>query len=93
MHKSPSKEITYRYKDNLKRRYNLEVEDYLAMSDEQQGACAICRQYVPRLNVDHCHDSGKVRGLLCQNCNTGLGKFKDNIQYLADAISYLAKNA
>ena len=93
MPRSPSAEITYRYKDNLKRRYNLEVEEYIAMSEDQQGACAICRQYVSRLCVDHDHNTGNVRGLLCHNCNTGLGKFKDNIQHLADAISYLAKHA
>lgn len=90
---TPSKAVDYRYKDNLKRRYGMEVDEYLEMVNDQQGACAICRQFTPRLCVDHCHDTGKVRGLLCHNCNTALGKFHDNIQHLADAISYLAKHA
>jgi hypothetical protein len=89
----PSKAVDYRYKDNLKRRYNLEVEDYLTMVNNQQGACAICRQHAERLHVDHCHDTGQIRGLLCQNCNTALGKFHDNIEHLANAISYLAQHA
>ena len=91
MPRPPSKEVDYRYKDNLKRRYGLEVEEYIEMVNEQQGACAICKQFTPRLCVDHSHDTGENRGLLCHRCNVGLGHFNDNIQLLADAISYLAQ--
>jgi hypothetical protein len=44
------------------------------------------------LSIDHCHNTGKVRGLLCDHCNKGLGLFKDNIDYLNKAIEYLKYN-
>lgn len=56
---------------------------------EQKENCAICKKPNKRLHVDHCHSTGKVRGLLCYNCNNGLGRFKDNKTYLLDAASYL----
>ena len=93
MPNSPSREVSYRYKDNLKRNYGMEVEEYLEKVNEQQGACAICKKYSPTLCVDHDHDTLKNRGLLCHKCNVGLGHFNDNIQLLADAISYLAQHA
>ena len=85
----------------VKRRYGLEKEDFERMRDEQENKCKICdmefmrelqdrmkeRQYAP--NIDHCHDSGKIRGLLCNNCNTGLGLFKDSKKNLQSAIDYL----
>ena len=93
MPRPPSKEVDARYKDNLKRRYNLEVKEYIALCEEQGGLCAICQTFTPRLCVDHSHETGENRGLLCHKCNVGLGQFNDNIQLLADAISYLAKYA
>ena len=90
---SPSKRVDYRYKDNLKRRYGLEVEEYIDMVKEQQGACAICKKFAPRLCVDHSDETGKNRGLLCSRCNLGLGHFNDNVQLFLDAISYLVKHA
>ncbi len=55
----------------------------------QHGKCAICNKTKKLLHVDHCHETGKVRGLLCYNCNNGLGRFKDNIEFLKTAINYL----
>jgi len=77
-------------------RYGITVEQYKAMVDEQEGLCAICGTSEPgewftRLVVDHCHSTGKVRGLLCAKCNRGLGQFKDNPQMLRSAIAYLEK--
>lgn len=54
--------------------------------------CSICKKTVSRLNVDHCHKTGKTRGLLCTNCNIGLGNFKDNIEILKRAIKYLKQS-
>ncbi len=58
------------------------------MSEAQNGLCAMCRDG-PAAHVDHDHVSGQVRGLLCFNCNAGLGLFKDRTVVLAAAITYL----
>lgn len=80
-------------KSELKRRYGMNPEDYDVMLIAQNFRCAICRTDTPggagRFHVDHCHTTGAVRALLCHECNTGLGKFKDNPELLAQAITYL----
>jgi hypothetical protein len=87
-----------RVKDyDLQRMYGISYDEYHDLLEQQNGKCSICKneEHVlqkgkPRmLAVDHCHDSGKVRGLLCTNCNKGLGHFKDNIELLEKAIYYL----
>ncbi len=55
----------------------------------QEGACAICHRTDRPLNIDHCHDSGKVRGLLCGPCNRGIGFLEDDVTLLQSAIDYL----
>ncbi len=76
----------------LKRTFDLTPEGYAALLAAQDERCAICRAE-PRpgqaLDVDHDHKTGKVRGLLCRNCNHGLGKFKDNPFTLTEAQFYL----
>lgn len=73
--------------------YGLSEEDYLQMIDAQGNKCAICEQKKEGkvLCVDHDHKSGKVRGLLCHNCNVGLGNFKDDPKIIVSAIGYLQK--
>jgi hypothetical protein len=72
-------------------RYGLSLEDYKAISARQDGACAICRKKSGRiLCIDHCHSTGKVRGLLCSKCNSGLGFFQDNSRLLQAAMDYMA---
>lgn len=67
-------------------------ERYKVVLTEQAGVCAICKRPDTRaLAVDHSHQTGKVRGLLCGNCNRGLGMFADDPARLAGAISYLAR--
>ena len=77
----------------LKRAYGISYDTYLNMRDEQDGKCAICGKYEEaskrQFAVDHCHDTGKVRGLLCSNCNTGIGNLNDDINMLNKAIEYL----
>jgi len=75
----------------LKKSYRMEPEEYEAMVKLQNGACAICgrTEEKRRLSVDHCHQTGKVRGLLCNTCNAGLGNFRDAIAHLQAAIRYL----
>jgi len=72
----------------LKHKYNLEYEDYLKMLVSQDNKCFICRKDGP-LVIDHCHTTGKVRGLLCNSCNAGLGWFKENPESLVNAATYV----
>ena len=61
------------------------------MKVEQHNLCKICSKE-KQLMVDHCHTTGKVRGLLCGKCNKGLGHFKDDIQVIKNIITYLGEN-
>lgn len=83
----------YYRKKLLWTRYRLTPEDYDRMVLEQQGNCKICGIHQDdlklNLHVDHCHTTGKIRGLLCENCNRGLGMFKDNQDLLQKAKEYL----
>ena len=70
--------------------YGITLEDFDLMLTRQHGVCAICRTKPPeRLSVDHCHATGKVRGLLCSKCNCGLGFFRDEPRRLRAAAKYL----
>lgn len=80
---------TEKRRNKTLRKYGLREEDYNIMFDKQEGKCKICHEPVT-LCVDHCHTTGKVRGLLCNSCNTSLGGFKDSIELLESAIKYLA---
>ena len=86
------KNADYMWERSLQRKYGITPEDYNYMLEQQQGGCAICFQGNPsgrRLAVDHNHDTGEVRGLLCGRCNVGLGNFGDNVDNLEAAIDYL----
>lgn len=63
--------------------------DYVRMFEEQDGACAICREPSPELLIDHNHATGEVRGLLCHQCNGGIGLLKDSPDIMEAAIQYL----
>ncbi|HET8686207.1 MAG TPA: endonuclease VII domain-containing protein [Methanosarcina sp.] len=73
---------------DLKKRFNITLDQYKEMLALQDNVCAICLQpekrkdhrtgLIRELAVDHCHTTGKIRGLLCTDCNTALGLFKDN---------------
>lgn len=78
-------------KNSLKRIFNLTIDDYNKILKKQGGVCAICRnkENGKVLSVDHNHITGKVRGLLCMNCNTILGKLKEDISILKKVIKYL----
>lgn len=66
---------------------------YAEMFERQSGNCGICRKLMMRPVLDHCHKTMVVRGLLCQNCNIGLGQFKDNANLLKSALNYIQNNA
>ena len=97
--------VTKNYKKNpakhrnthLLRSYGISSEDFDKLLTEQNHCCAICGTSEPggrydTFNVDHCHETGKVRGLLCKSCNIALGEFKDDIDMLKKAVVYLEKD-
>lgn len=71
------------------RRYGLTIDQYRSMFTEQKGRCRICGRDLDRIDIDHDHATGRVRGLLCHPCNIGLGAFQDSPLLLARAIEYL----
>jgi hypothetical protein len=85
-----------KYSEHLKYKYNITLDDYNSMFQNQAGCCAICNIHQNELNtklhIDHCHNTNKIRGLLCSNCNTSLGLMKDDTFRLEKAIKYLLKN-
>lgn len=82
------------HKQNNQRRYGITYEKYQQMLLNQNGVCAICSnpensRLRRNLSIDHCHKTNEIRGLLCSECNIGLGKFKDSIILLDKAKEYL----
>jgi hypothetical protein len=83
-----------------KRKFGITPERYSEIFKTQNGLCAICKHpetatrlgKVKSLSVDHCHTTGKIRGLLCSDCNTGIGKLKENKNIFLLAIQYLESN-
>lgn len=71
---------------------SISFEEYESLKFAQGSKCLICKDQFQEFHVDHCHVSGKVRGLLCGPCNQGLGQFKDNVSLLKAAINYLENN-
>lgn len=100
---NPEKYLKQKWRYTLKKRYGLSIADYTLLHLKQHGRCAICDDIIINgyLNrdtktnfqtcVDHNHVTGKVRGLLCWNCNVALGKFKDNPTILRKAADYLER--
>jgi len=77
---------------HLKNRYGMLNSDYEIKVKNQENKCAICLSEVKRLMVDHDHVTGKVRDLLCDSCNRGLGFFKEDIKILINATEYIKKH-
>ena len=83
-----------RRRHRIKHRHGISPQEYKEMFDRQGGVCLICGNLVSgKLAIDHCHSTGKIRGLLCNSCNGGLGLFKDNRKSLSAAIKYLEERA
>lgn len=91
-------------KCNVKNMYGLEWKEYEALKELQDHKCEICKMEIQdyfetknppgdrgEIVIDHCHDTGRVRGLLCKTCNSGLGFFKDNPEFLRNAAAYIEK--
>jgi len=84
------------FRDNsLQRNYGITLDDYYVMLEKQNNVCAICFKSCKTgkfLAVDHCHETNKIRELLCAACNTALGKFEDSPELLERAAAYLRKH-
>lgn len=79
-------------KRNLARRYGMTIESYNLLIESQNNVCVICLKKPEKFHVDHCHESGIVRGLLCSKCNTSLGLLQEDVKNFNRAIQYLEKH-
>lgn len=96
-YKSSGKKRTDAWRSRLSRAYGMTPEQYSELLRSQGGGCAICGACVDKtgraLAVDHCHETGKVRGILCGQCNTGVGNLGDNPSLLRRAAAYVEAHA
>lgn len=92
---------TWKYKDGrLRRMYGISLEAYQVLFESQNGLCSICgkpeismsKGNIGKLRIDHDHNTGKVRGLLCWSCNSALGFVKEDIEILNKMIDYINKH-
>jgi hypothetical protein len=91
LHSAACKATGFKYKLRF---YGITVEQFVKMFTEQDGKCRLCEKQLGslmlnKMNIDHCHKTNKVRGLLCRGCNMGLGAFKDNVAALRKAADYV----
>lgn len=93
---NPTEWERHRRRSWLKRKYGITIEQYDEMLAAQGGVCPICgtppadpRGY--RMHIDHCHDTGRVRGILCGPCNQGIGNLGDDPDRLLAAVEYLRR--
>lgn len=80
---------------SLRKLYGMSLEEYENIMERQDGGCAICGRKPGskrKHHVDHDHETGKIRGILCSQCNTGLGMFSDDIEKMKTACIYLMSN-
>lgn len=77
----------------LKNKYGITIDEYKEILKKQGGVCAICKKSETKrnLSVDHCHKTGKIRGLLCKKCNSGIGLLCDSKEIVSSALIYLTK--
>ena len=93
---TPEKRTAYQnWGRHIQKKFGISEGDYFSILKSQGGKCALCGdgecQSGKRFAVDHCHETGAVRGILCYNCNTGLGKFRDSPDILEKAAEYLRR--
>ena len=82
-----------RRRSEVFKRYGLSSIDYDGLLEAQGNSCAVCGVvFTKSPHVDHCHDNGHVRGLLCFNCNRAIGHFQNDVQIMERAIKYLTRN-
>ena len=91
-------EVKRKWKNlELKRKYNITLDEFEQMKIDQYNKCMICKKEESHkqkrgLSVDHCHETNKVRGLLCHRCNCAIGMVKEDIIILNNIITYLKES-
>lgn len=92
---NPEKRRNVYRRASLKLKYGITQDEYNKLFEEQNGCCAICgkhqSEFKKALHIDHNHKTGKVRGLLCFNCNMGIGRLQDSKELLLKAVDYLER--
>ena len=92
-YKPPNWSGLEKHDNKIRKQYGISMKQFTDLLAKQGGGCAICGKPMEairrRMNIDHCHDTNEVRGILCSGCNTGLGHLGDNIAGLQRAIAYL----
>ena len=91
------KDVLTMFKARLKRKYDLTIEEYDALLEAQNNCCKVCGTHATnnlkgKLYVDHCHTTGKVRGMLCMKCNSALGLLNDDKELIQKLLDYLSEN-
>ena len=92
---NPIKARQYKRKTSLKTKFGLSLEGFEKLFNMHKGKCWVCNGPPTgrwkRLHVDHCHKTGKVRGLLCHNCNTALGHLRDSTKIIKSLLKYIRR--
>lgn len=90
--KARERALQYSREYNLNRKFGIGFIEYQKLLEKQKGICAICKEppKTRMLAVDHCHDTGQIRGLLCSKCNRGIGYLNDDPERLKQAIKYIS---
>jgi hypothetical protein len=84
-----------KWEESIKYKFRINAKQYYEILLAQNNVCAICgglNKNNFKLAIDHCHETGKIRGILCSHCNSGLGMFRDNTELMLKAIKYLENN-
>lgn len=92
MAKNKKQNKDWHLQHHLKNKYNLSLKDLEILKKFQNNKCCICNKNLEKPFVDHDHETGQIRGVLCRFCNTGLGFFQDSVSRLINAINYLECN-
>ena len=94
--KNKTKLLINKTQYNLNRRYGLTEDQYNKMLSDQNYSCKVCNKHKSNfkrnLTVDHCHKTNKIRGLLCNGCNTGLGQLKEDTKIMQKLIEYIKEH-
>ena len=81
----------YKPHETARRKFQITDEEYSTLMNKSKAGCEVCHAPLRKVCIDHCHSTNKVRGVLCNNCNTALGLVGDNVEILSNLIRYLER--